>query len=48
MVNKSGTPNVAIVKFYDNIIFPLSVFLDKITGGKLLGKNLFLIAIKGN
>ena len=46
MVNKSGTPNVAIVKIYDNIIFPFSVFLDKITGGKLLGKNLFLIARK--
>ena len=44
--NKQGMPNVAIVKLYDNIIFPFSMFLDKITGGKLLGKNLFLIARK--
>jgi SAM-dependent methyltransferase len=31
---------------YDTFIFPVSIFIDKITKGKILGKNLCLIAEK--
>ena len=44
--NQSGTPSTFSIKFYDKFIFPLSLFLDKITKGRILGKNLCLIATK--
>ncbi len=34
------------IKFYDSFVFPLSRLLDRLTGGKLLGKNLLLILEK--
>ena len=34
------------LKFYDNIIFPISFLLDKVTNGKILGKNILLTAQK--
>lgn len=43
---QSGTPSVFSIKFYDKFVFPLSLFMDKITQGRVLGKNLCLIAIK--
>ena len=36
--------SVASLKFYDRFIFPLSRLIDRITNGKLVGKNIFLIA----
>ncbi|MBE6452511.1 MAG: class I SAM-dependent methyltransferase [Alphaproteobacteria bacterium] len=44
--SQSGVPSVKSIKFYDKFIFPLSVLADKITKGKLLGKNLYLVAVK--
>ena len=43
---QSGALSVRSIKFYDKFIFPISVVLDKLTKGKLLGKNLYLIARK--
>ena len=34
------------LKFYDKFIFPLSLFLDKITQGKILGKNVWIMVKK--
>lgn len=34
------------LKFYDSVIFPISRFFDRLTFGKVLGKNLILIAEK--
>ncbi len=34
------------LKFYDKFVFPLSRFLDKLTCGKILGKNILLCAKK--
>jgi len=34
------------LKIYDTLIFPASRFFDKLTMGKLLGKNVFLVAEK--
>lgn len=44
--NKTGKPSATILKIYDKFIFPLSVFLDKITFGKILGKNIVIKVIK--
>jgi SAM-dependent methyltransferase len=42
--NKSGGISKNSIVFYDNIIFPISKFIDKITFGRLLGKNIVIIA----
>lgn len=44
--NKTGKPSTTALKIYDKFIFPLSVFLDKITFGTLLGKNIIIKASK--
>jgi hypothetical protein len=36
------------LKLYDSLIFPISRIIDRITFGKILGKNLFLVAEKIN
>ena len=43
---QSGTPSVRSIKFYDKFVFPLSMFIDKITQGRIIGKNLYLRATK--
>jgi SAM-dependent methyltransferase len=43
---RSGDLSASSVMFYDRIIFPLSRFCDKITCGRLIGKNLLLEAMK--
>lgn len=43
-----GSLSPRMVSFYDRIIFPLSRGLDILTGGRLLGKNLILIAEKSH
>ena len=43
---KDGSINLKSLMFYDKIIMPLSIWLDKLTGGKLFGKNLWLVAEK--
>jgi len=45
-IDNSGDINPKSLKLYDRIIFPISVFIDKITFGKLIGKNLMIIARK--
>lgn len=40
--NKSGEVSPKALKFYDKIIFPISLLLDKITKGKILGKNIII------
>lgn len=42
---QSGTPRVAVVKFFDRFVFPLSLVLDKVLG-RLIGKNLLIVGIK--
>ncbi len=44
--NKEGKIRGSHIKFYDSFVFPLSRLLDRLTGGKLLGKNLLLIVEK--
>jgi SAM-dependent methyltransferase len=39
-----GSPSS--LRFYDKVIFPMSRILDRLTLGKILGKNIFLIAQK--
>lgn len=43
---KDGSINPAAIKFYDKFLTRLSFFIDKITFGKLPGKNILLIAEK--
>ena len=43
--NSSGEPSVRNLKLYDAILFPISLMLDRFFS-KVLGKNLFLIAVK--
>ena len=45
-IDNSGKINPKSLKFYDRIVFPISVFIDKITCGKIVGKNLMVIARK--
>jgi SAM-dependent methyltransferase len=47
-LDNSGEIDPKSLKIYDKFIFPLSVFIDKITLGKIIGKNLMLIARKKN
>jgi len=47
-IDNSGKINPRSLKIYDKFIFPLSVFIDKITFGKIIGKNLMIIARKKN
>jgi len=42
---QSGTPRVAVVRFFDRFIFPLSVVIDKALG-RLIGKNLLIVGMK--
>ncbi len=43
-IGNLGSPTS--LKIYDRLIFPLSRFIDRLTYGRMLGKNLFLIAEK--
>ena len=43
---KDGKIPSGKLKIYDKYIFPISLFLDKITFGKLLGKNIIIKASK--
>lgn len=44
LIDNSGDINPSSLKIYDKYLFPISVFIDKITFGKLIGKNLMVIA----
>ena len=44
--NEQGNINPNILKIYDKFIFPVSRFFDKITQGKILGKNVCIIVEK--
>jgi SAM-dependent methyltransferase len=46
LIDDSGDINPNSMKVYDRFIFPASNFLDKISFGKIIGKNLMLIARK--
>jgi len=48
LVNRSGAINPAQVRFYDRYLFPASRFMDVITGGRLLGKNIMIEARKSS
>lgn len=45
-IDNSGEINPKSLKIYDKFIFPVSAFIDKITFGKIIGKNLMIIARK--
>ena len=44
--SKQGDINPNSLKIYDRFIFPISRFLDKITVGKILGKNVCIVVEK--
>lgn len=44
--NSHGDISSGSLKFYDKFIFPISRFFDKITFGKILGKNVYIIVTK--
>ena len=44
--NKNGTISPLSIKIFDKIIFPISLFLDKVTFGKILGKNIIIKMVK--
>ena len=44
--DENGDVSKKSILFYDKIIFPISSFFDKITLGKVLGKNLMIIVRK--
>ena len=44
--NSSGQLNEKALSFYDKLVMPVSIVLDKLTKGKILGKNLWLEAEK--
>lgn len=44
MIDNSGNINPSTLKIYDKYLFPVSVLIDKLTFGKLIGKNLMIIA----
>lgn len=46
MGNDSGTLSLTWLKIYDKFVFPLSLLLDKLTMGKILGKNIIIKCIK--
>ena len=41
-IDNSGDIKPKSLKIYDKLIFPISTFIDKITFGKLIGKNLMI------
>jgi hypothetical protein len=43
--NSSGEPSVRNLKIYDAVFFPVSLFFDRFLG-KIIGKNLFIVAAK--
>lgn len=45
-IDNSGDINPKSLEIYDKVVFPISTFIDKITSGKLIGKNLMIIARK--
>lgn len=46
MGSKKGNINPKMLKFYDKVIFPISIRLDRLIARRFLGKNLILIASK--
>ncbi len=44
--NKQGDISPVTLKFYDRFLFPVSRFLDKLTQGSILGKNVCIIVEK--
>ena len=45
-IDNSGVINENSIKIYDKAIFPVSNFIDKLTFGNVIGKNLILEASK--
>ena len=45
-IDSSGEIKPSSLMVYDKLIFPISLFFDKITFGKLIGKNLMIVARK--
>ncbi len=43
---KDGNLNGTAVKIFDRVIYPFSLALDKISAGRIIGKNLILCAVK--
>lgn len=44
LMDNSGEINPLSLKIYDKYLFPISMMMDKITFGKLIGKNLMIVA----
>ena len=44
MGNKSGKISKISILFFDKILFPISKFIDKITLGKIIRKNMVIVA----
>ena len=44
--NKQGKVSPLSIKIYDKFLFPISLFFDKITKGRLLGKNIIIKVTK--
>lgn len=44
--NNQGSISAKSLMFYDKVIFPISRFLDKLTFGKILGKNIYIVVTK--
>lgn len=42
MLPNKGKLSAVSVSLYDKFVFPLSLFFDKITGGRILGKNIII------
>jgi hypothetical protein len=40
--------NVKLLKFYDNVFFPISKVFDRVLFKRIIGKNLFVYATKLN
>ena len=45
-IKGSGTINQKSIAIYDRFIFPLSHMIDRMTGGRIVGKNLLLEGVK--
>jgi hypothetical protein len=46
LVTKRVTPNGALISIYDSLVFPFSRLIDRITLGRLIGKNVLVVATK--
>ena len=46
LTNGSGNISITSLKFYDAYIFPISKFIDTLTSGRIIGKNIILKAVK--